>query len=37
VALVVFTGDALLRARRSSQVLPETFEKSVRSPDARHS
>jgi chloramphenicol-sensitive protein RarD len=37
VALVAFTGDALLRARRSSQVLPETFEESVRSPDARHS
>ena len=37
VALVVFTGDALLRARRSSQVLPDTFEESVRSPDARHS
>ena len=36
-ALVVFTGDALLRARRSSQVVPETFEESVRSPDARHS
>jgi len=37
VALVVFTGDALLRARRGSQVLPETFEESVRSSDARHS
>jgi len=37
VALTVFTGDALLRARRSSQVIPETFEESVRSQDARHS
>jgi chloramphenicol-sensitive protein RarD len=37
LALVVFTGDALWRARRGPQELPETFEESVRSPGARHS
>jgi chloramphenicol-sensitive protein RarD len=37
LALVVFTGDALWRARRGPQELPETLRESVRSPGVRHS
>lgn len=37
VALLVFTLDALRRARRSSRESTTTFEESVRSPDARRS
>lgn len=37
VGLAVFTADALWRARRSSQEIPETLEKSVRSPGGRGS
>ncbi len=37
VALVVFTADALWRARRSSRELVPDLEESVRSPDPRRS
>ncbi len=37
VALLVFTVDALWRARRTSQTDSETFEKSVRSPGGHRS
>ncbi len=37
VGLVVFTADALVRARRNSQQAPRTIEESVRLPDSRSS
>lgn len=37
MALLVFTGDALLRARRNSQAADATSEESVRLPDPRSS
>ena len=36
-ALLVFTGDAMRRARRSSREVAPDFEESVRSPDPRRS
>lgn len=37
VGLAVFTADAVVRARRSTQDAPRTLEKSVRLPDGRGS
>jgi chloramphenicol-sensitive protein RarD len=37
LALVVFTADALRRARRNSQKASQTFQKSVRPPGTRDS
>jgi chloramphenicol-sensitive protein RarD len=37
LALLVFTADALRRARRNSQKTSQTFQKSVRPPGTRDS